>query len=326
MLAKKIFCTISSISIILCNQAWSSNYKPDDHAPIGVMRDHVHQQGEFMTSYRSGVIKMKGLMNGTDKVSSGEALNHFMMVPANMTMKMHMVGIMYGVTYNLTLSGMSGIVEKEMNMLNKMAVRSKRETLGISDSNINASYQIFKDSKSRLQINFGISLPTGSTNKNYQGSRQAYGMQIGSGSYELNPGISYTNYYNNFSYGAQINGNFKINSNKNGYKFGDRYNLTAWFAKNLNQNFSISSRLNYDKIEAIEGKDPTLTGMTPSIQAGLYDKERLDLLFGINYLLPDDLAQGNRLGIEFGMPIFERIDGPMLKKHYQLMLGWQKAF
>ena len=53
------------ISLTIANNSYSQEYKtskrPDDHAPIGVMRDHIHKKGEIMTSYRFLYMKMKGL-------------------------------------------------------------------------------------------------------------------------------------------------------------------------------------------------------------------------------------------------------------------------
>ena len=326
MLVKKLFSKLIYLPLIFSCQAMAENYKPDDHAPIGVMRDHVHKQGDFMTSFRTKAMVMKGLRNGDDKVKTGDALDDYMMVPTEMMMRMHMVGVMYGVTDNFTISTMAGMVKKDMDSVNRMAVKSNSDSSGFSDTKINASYQFLENNQSRSQFNFGISLPTGSINKKSKGERLAYVMQIGSGSYEINPGISYSSYQDSFSYGGQINLNFKLNKNSNDYKLGDRYNLTAWIAKNLNESFSISSRLDYNKSEAIEGKDLNLTKNMPSVNPGLYNRESLDLLFGINYLLPKDILEGNRLALEFGLPIYQRIDGPMLENNFQLTFGWQKVF
>lgn len=40
---------------------------PDDHAPLGVMGDHVHNAGEFMVSYRFSRMSMEGNRDGTSE-------------------------------------------------------------------------------------------------------------------------------------------------------------------------------------------------------------------------------------------------------------------
>ena len=39
----------------------SVSSRPDGHAPIGVMGDHIHREGEIMFSYRAMMMNMSGL-------------------------------------------------------------------------------------------------------------------------------------------------------------------------------------------------------------------------------------------------------------------------
>ena len=58
----------------------------------------------------------------------------------------------------------------------------------------------------------------------------------------------------------------------------------------------------------------------------VHDRERLDLLFGVNFMMPHGFLKGNRLAIEFGKPIYQRLDGPLLKNDYKFTIGWQNSF
>jgi len=292
------------------------------------MRDHTHHKGEFMSSYRINYMQMKGLKNDTDKVTTQDALQNYSMVPDKMTMKMHMLGVMYGINNKLTFASMLGFVEKNMQNIKGNNSVGKNKVNGVSDLKLNALYQFYQHDKKRLQFNLGISLPTGSIdNKDSQGKRLAYPMQIGSGSYELLPGVHYSNKINCFSYGGQINLNFRLNHNKYFYKLGDHYNATAWLAKKLNKNISISSRLDYNKNEDIEGKDSSLMiNMMPTANNSLQARESLDLLLGTNLLYSEAYLQNHRLAFEFTIPLYQKIAGPNLANNYKLTLGWQKVF
>ena len=46
------------------------SFRPDGHAPISVMGDHMHAMGEWMVSYRYMTMDMKGLLKGSDDVTS----------------------------------------------------------------------------------------------------------------------------------------------------------------------------------------------------------------------------------------------------------------
>ena len=68
---------------------WSSS-RPDGHAPISVMADHVHHKGEFMFSYRYMTMDMRQLRQGTDDATTANGHANYMVAPLDMTMNMHM--------------------------------------------------------------------------------------------------------------------------------------------------------------------------------------------------------------------------------------------
>ena len=60
--------TLISISSFLFHHAhegpWTAA-RPDGHAPISVMGDHMHEMGEWMVSYRYMSMEMEGLIDGS---------------------------------------------------------------------------------------------------------------------------------------------------------------------------------------------------------------------------------------------------------------------
>ena len=99
---KYLYFTINSLFILLfSSNAISSDskiYRSRDHAPIGVMRDHIHKKGEVMTSYRIKYMQMKGLRDGTDSVSPSDAVDPsgkygYTATPLEMDMKMYMLAL-----------------------------------------------------------------------------------------------------------------------------------------------------------------------------------------------------------------------------------------
>ena len=124
------------------------------------MRDHTHHKGEFMLSYRINYMQMKELKNSDDKVTTQDALQNYNMVPDEMTMKMHMVGAMYGFNDKLTFASMLGFVEKNMQNIKSDNSLTKNKVNNISDLKLNALYEFYQYDKKRVQFNLGISLPT----------------------------------------------------------------------------------------------------------------------------------------------------------------------
>jgi len=306
--------------------------RPDAHAPIGVMRDHVHKEGEYMLSYRYDYMNMKGMRDGTNNISTADVLDNYMMSPTKMNMKMHMAMAMYGVTNDLTLMAMGSFITSDMKMVDGMSGdQSKQHVSGFGDSSLHALYNFYKDSNSHAQFNLGVSVPTGSIKKGSQATTMPYAMQLGSGSYELLPGVSYSGFQENYSYGAQANGQFRLNYNNSGYKLGDSYNATIWAARKLNEAFSLSSRLNYTITQKTKGANQVLNTedalmMSPTNNAAFSGGRTLNFLAGVNFIVPSGALKGNRLALEGGVPLYQKLNGIQMKSNYTVTLGWQKAF
>lgn len=304
--------------------------RPIDHAPIGVMGDHVHNAGEWMFSYRFGYMHMDGLRSGTDSVSSQQALNSYMVAPTEMPMRMHMLGAMYGITDQLTIMAMGGFADKEMDHIRRNGSTFLMEKEGITDTKVSAMYEFYNDGTHRLQFNAGLSLPTGDFNDRMpSGMIFAYPMQLGSGTYDLMPGVNYSAHEGKWAWGAQINSTLRLHDNNRGYNAGTRYQLTGWGARELNDMFSVSLRLDGQSWEGIDGKDRDLQGptfMAPPMDAANHGGERIDALAGVNFIVPSGTLEGHRLALGFGTPIYQDLDGLQMETDYRLMLGWQKSF
>ena len=99
--------------------------RPDGHAPIGVMGDHMHKEGGLMLSHRFMRMEREGMGSGTRSLSRQDVFNHgFDRSPTDMQMDMHMFGIMYAPSDHITFMGMLHYSEKEMNMVSGSASSS----------------------------------------------------------------------------------------------------------------------------------------------------------------------------------------------------------
>ena len=50
------------------NEHHHAKNRPDAHAPIGVMLDHMHKKGEWMVSYRYMTMSMKNNYRESEKI------------------------------------------------------------------------------------------------------------------------------------------------------------------------------------------------------------------------------------------------------------------
>ena len=110
----------------------------------------------------------------------------------------------------------------------------------------------------RLILNAGFTAPTGSIDEGEDGQRFEYEMQLGSGTFDLLPGLTYLGESETLAWGAQALGTVRLGSNANDYRLGNAYRLSAWTQLKVTDWFGPSIRLDWHAWEDIHGADPTL--------------------------------------------------------------------
>ncbi|MEM6822847.1 MAG: transporter [Verrucomicrobiota bacterium] len=337
--------------------------RPDGHAPIGVMGEHTHNKGEWMFSYRYMRMHMEQNYNGDSSVDSRSFLaspltgippgnGRYLIAPTDMEMEMHMWGAMYGLTDNITLMAMLPYVVKSMNHVRFDGVQFKTRSEGLGDLKLTTMVKVFDNHQQRVHFNLGLSVPTGSItqkddvpnappplgNTVTRERRLPYPMQLGSGTVDFLPGVTYLGQSGNLSWGAQASGVIRAYENSEDYRLGDEFNGTGWVAYRWVDWVSTSFRLTGKVWGNIEGQDTTIGTPLPAIVRGdntivvptadpdARGGERLDVSWGVNFLVPRGFFKNNRIAAEFTLPVYQRLDGPQLASDWMVTTGWQWSF
>lgn len=345
MMKKRI--TLGIVGIFVVSQPttlWSHenevnfSHRADAHAPIGVMGDHRHKEGEVMLSYRYHIMDMAGYRAGTSHRAPEDLFQQgYGVAPLKMTMEMHMFGLMYAPSNKVTLMGMLPYVEKRMtHQQNPMMGTAvfKTTTKGLGDIKIGALVGVLDEGGHRVHLNLGVSLPTGSIGERGDTLKPdqplPYAMQIGSGTWDLLPGITYVGHNADISWGAQMMSTVHLGTNHQNYSWGDQYYATAWVARPVSQSLSLSLRLEYKNEQNIDGQDNQLGMMAPRIVPTADSKnsggERLDIISGMNFLITNGRLKGHRIALEVALPIYQNLNGQQMETNFALLAGWQKAF
>ncbi len=330
------------------------------HAPIGVMGDHMHEQGEVMFSYRFMRMDMEGSRIGTDAVTPDEIAtsvpNRFFgnpmtpptlrVVPLDMTMDMHMLGAMYAPTDWLTLMVMGTVVRNSMDHQTYMGGMGatvlggfNTKSSGFGDTRASALLRLMESGEGatshHAHLNLGVSIPTGSimetgevlTPMNMTPTlRLPYPMQLGSGTLDLEPGITYTGKSASLSWGAQYKATLRTGTNDEGYRLGDRHDATIWAQYGPNPWAALSLRLAYRSQQTIDGIDPMIMAPVQTANPDFQGGDRIDVGVGLNLAGQGGAVKGHRFGIEFAIPVCQDLNGPQLETDWTLTAGWQKAF
>ena len=285
-----------------------------------------------MVSYRYMTMDMEGLLKGSNEVSADSQLgmmpSQFMMVPTEMTMDMHMFGAMHAISDQWTLMCMLNYLDNEMTMINRMDETSKMETSGISDLKLAGLYDLARwEDGRRAHLSLGLSAPTGSIDEKSGGNTVGYGMQLGSGTWDFHPAITYLGQTENYSYGAQLGGILRIGENDQDYTLGNKFEATLWGARKITDSLSASAKFDYSSQSKVDGEDTRMMKMmSPALNPNSQGRDITTFGLGLNYYFQNGGLSGHRLAVEWETPIDQKVNGVQLELDSVWTLGWQYAW
>ena len=177
-----------------------------------------------------------------------------------------------------------------------------------------------------------MSLPTGSTDERDATPADPnavlpYPMQLGSGTFDLLPGLVYTGNSSEWSWGGQFGAVERLGENDEDYTLGNQYQGNLWAARKWTDWFSTSFRVSGEIVEDIDGADPRMNpAMVPTADPDLRAGEIVSLGLGANFIVPSGPLTGLSLSVEGILPVYQRLDGPQLARDYAVIVGLGKAF
>jgi hypothetical protein len=211
---------------------------------------------------------------------------------------------------------------------------------GIGDTILSLTY----NSPYKVALTLGGSIPTGSIRKtgdmNMGGMgvmnnvRLPYGMQLGSGSYDLIPSISYKDRMGSFGFGSQLTYTYRIADNYEGYRLGNKTEFNVWGEWFAHKYFSLNTRVTYTHWEQIEGKDDQIAthmdhggGMlmpgSPAADPTLYGGMRMDGTIGLKANTANSMYG---IKTEFTLPLYQNLWGPQMRTSWIATVGLEAMF
>jgi hypothetical protein len=299
-------------------------------------------------------------------VGNGCSPNPCFLTPTDMSMHMHMLDLMYAPTDWLTLMLMPQFVDMSMDMarlrgsefdseannnvgnpidpnsgepINIAAhiphhVQNSHETGGIGDLGMYALFRLFDDGTHHVHVTTGLSAPTGDVDiqfrRNHQidGGFMDYGMQLGSGTWDFKPSLTYTGHADQWSWGGQINGTVRMeDQNESGYALGDIFQSTAWGSYGFTDWLTASVRGVYTLQGAIKGNYDGLINQFSTVDyPSNYGGKYWDVGFGLSAVVPSGDLAGNRVSVEWLQPVEDNVNGYQLERDGTLSATWSLAF
>lgn len=335
-------------------------------APLGVFGADMPAAGKLVVSVIPQFANLSHTLIGRRTVSSEEVVAttpwfynpraKLRLVPQNVAVATQTVALAYGVTKDFSAVLTMGTIERNLDMLTFKGAAgitrlgmSYTGTKGLTDFTLSGVYRVYQDPIHRIQINLGMSFPTGSTqntftllipNVTYQTSRAFYAMQPGWGTFDIMPGVVYAGHLDKWSWGASYRGRFPLTVNTQsvlgdpvvairelvatrlafsapGYRWGDLHEFNGWGGYTWIPGFTTTARVNATLQGPIRGYDPNIRGRAQAANPLFYGGQRVEVFGGAT-------IGGKLLGweplslaIEAGLPVYQNLNGPQLSKNWQ---------
>ncbi len=156
--------------------------------------------------------------------------------------------------------------------------------------------------------------------------RLPYAMQLGTGTYDLLPGITYNGTKDKFGWGAQYAGTFSMGDNDEGYSWGDKHQMSLWGSYLIAPAVSLSARITAEQESQISGIDDEILAPVQTADPDNFGGRRVSTSLGINTVIPNGALKGHRFSAEVTLPVYQDLNGPQMERDHMITLGWSKAF
>lgn len=323
--------------------------------PAGIMFGHMlDKPGDFMMGYRFMYGRTNDdMMHGSHKVNDQMIVDQgcsdatsCRFTPTFMNMRMHMLDIMYAPTKWWNVMLMPTFMDMDMN-LRKLAGAppaapgthehqgiAGHETGAIGDTYLSSLVKLIDIPGHRVHMNLGLSAPTGKVDIELRRMAKAdgglihFGMQLGSGTWDFMPSLTYVGEKNRWSWGTQFSGTKRMEAeNKSGYRLGDIFQATTWGGYDLTRWLTASVRGIYTLQGTVHRDFNTFNArIGPMDFPANYGGQFWDIGLGMNAIIPSGRFAGNRFGFEWIQPIRDDFKGFQLERKGALAATWSYHF
>jgi hypothetical protein len=317
--------------------------------PSGLMYAHtLDRAGDVMLGYRymlsqqAGSIR-RGRSEPTDARIAAEACPGIAceFVPEEMRMRMHMLDVMVGLSDRVSLMVMAQFMDMDMSMrpLNGTIVSTggvhshgghdRHGSGGIGDTVASALVEVFGAARHKVHVGLGLSIPTGDVGRTMStGQFLDYGMQGGSGTWDVVPSATYVGQGDRWFWGGQVSGTVRTGgTNQSGYRLGNIGQGTTWLGFQWSEDLAFTARAVRTVQGPISGRfSGAVMQMGPSDFPGNYGGRYWDVGLGLSFRIPGLMGPSDRIGVEWLAPFRDDVRGYQLDRRGTLSVNWMLMF
>jgi hypothetical protein len=276
---------------------------------------------------------------GTDTVSTDQVLGSYDTSLDRMLAQGVLLDILVGVSPHLTVVASSAFARRTLDYLARREGRPDvlhplhAEVSGLQDVRVSALFSVHEQGRVRAHLQGGFSVPVGAIDAAAATAgagpdpvQLPYPLQMGSGTFDLLPGLTFHMQNEVASLGLQVKGTVRLGENDRGWKLGDAVQADAWAGYRKSRWVSFSLGASYHSWGSVKGTDPALDAReSPAHDPLAQGGTRVSLPIGVNLVFPPGRFEGHRFGVDFQLPLHQDLEGPQLRQRWSLVVGWQRA-
>ncbi|MGB0579530.1 MAG: transporter [Limisphaerales bacterium] len=285
-----------------------------------------------------------GHRRGTDSLPNGAVLGApangivFPILPTDIRQEAHTLELGYRATERLSVTVLAPYIFQSTEHISLVPgfADFTIDSDGFGDVSVAPSYRIWESGNHAVIVNGGLSLPIGSINQTGDTpgpgpvNSLPYTMQIGSGTFDLLPGIAYQGSKDRLRWSVQALATIRLGRNYRGYTLGNRYALAGRFSYLLKPWLEPIVGVRFQNWQRITGFDPALPLGPPYpatvVDPTRYGGEKINLSVGTRFKITGGPFTGSAMEIQGALPVYQRLNGPQPEEQWQLNAAWKWSF
>jgi hypothetical protein len=309
---------------------WSPTLRPDSRGYLGTSSGPVLQLGYAKLSVESQRTELGGLRSGHDSIEASTLFGAgYSTVPTSGSVTRTDLKAEYGLGDATSLRLTIPFESRTLRFEDGLGATTRETVHGLADVQIGAGMELSHQDRRRTELEVLVSVPTGKTNA--RAGRAGvpgrpllpYSMQLGAGTYALQPGITWTYWSSQWSFGTAAQATLPIDKNDQGWSRGDELRLSSWVSRRIDPFRSVVAGLDYLQEDSIQGQDPNMDPLLdPSFDPSFTGGKSLYLDLGLHMIVETN----NRLALEIGVPVWRETEGPQVETDFRFAVAWWLSF
>lgn len=301
--------------------------------------------GRFRFGYQYIQADFQDYQDGTKSLSIADIMAAgFPVVPAEITQEAHLFKIGYELNDRTVLNFQIPMIRQSTFHFGNPAVLAPQfeeftiKTQGLGDIGLSASYIAWTKNQHAVAIDAGFSFPTGSIDEFGRTPRDPaadtlvpYTMQLGSGTVDFKPALTYVGSSDWLEWGTRAQGNIRLGRNSRDYSLSHRFALRNWVTLTSFKTFHPSLRVTTELWDRIHGADQDLfiirpdgSRFTPApvTDPELFGGEKVSVGLGVKVPFRKGFMRGQSVELEGSIPVYQNLNGPQPGEAWRFSIAW----